>query len=56
MKKVIALAITVLMVFTTACSSTPKANNLPLGEDTINQIISDSKFPVTAEIFSPQSI
>lgn len=49
MKKVIALAITVLMVFTTACSSTPKANNLPLGEDTINQIISESKFPVTAE-------
>ena len=49
MKRIIALALTVLMLFTTACSSTPKANNLPLGEEMVNQIISDTKLPLTAE-------
>jgi len=49
MKRIIAFALAVLMIFTTACSSTPKANKLPLGEDMVNQIISDSKLPVIAE-------
>ena len=49
MKRIIAFALAVLMIYTTACSSTPKANKLPLGEDMVNQIISDSKLPVIAE-------
>lgn len=49
MKKITAIFLTAVMLLSTACSSGVKTNKLPLGEDAVKAIISDSKLPVTAQ-------
>ncbi|MBR4035151.1 MAG: hypothetical protein IKJ05_00280, partial [Oscillospiraceae bacterium] len=49
MKKFTALILMAVMLLSTACSSTPKANKFPLGHETVNTIITENKLPLTAE-------